>query len=239
LVTKKTNRFGRALPWLLGSLGVGALSFGLIGFAHTPAGMRAWGRLTGASCPFPTASKNPTPAELDRAYAQAAQRVRGSTDSKTQFALGFSLLHTRRADVAAWAVEHRAECTDQPDGLGMICELADVAQLSHSGSSSGSATLLLRFDVAHTLRSITASQQVQAADAALAAVTKIRDNLEALAGPPEKTRGTFSLTYLTQGALSQVGAEYHFKDYAAEFSATDMGRLGYVHVSQTYTSLAD
>ncbi len=210
-----------------------------IGLAHTPVGQRAWGQLSNKACPFGAGHRKLSRSDLDAAYRRASQQVRGVQPAPTQFALGFDLVRTSRNDVLSWAKDHATACTSKIDGLGMDCQVGNFDAFPQSLFAAGGGTLMLRFDMSNRLRSVTAMQSVAAPEAAVASLTRVISRLEHLAGPPQAQRGELDSAYLRRGALTQIAREYHFSDYAAEVSATHMGKLGYIALSQTYTSLTD
>jgi hypothetical protein len=67
---------------------------------------------------------------VEAAQVRAFGRLRGTNVAKARPALGFGLEITTRADVEAWAREHRIDCQPRRDGALLICEAVPAASVS-------------------------------------------------------------------------------------------------------------
>ena len=179
---------------------------------------------TGA-CPF---------GQGDARVASAPAPVRTGSDALSRPALGFTLAVTTRAELLAWATEHRIACTEKRGGTQLDCaDIPSTLLADHGGNLAGTSTWFELDDrgVLYAIKTVRRTEDVTRVAEAFAATNAA---LTVRAGSPAQRAGSADPATLTSGAFQQASSEYRFRDYRAVIRATNMGD-GYV-LTESYTS---
>ena len=227
-----TARKKRLLAFALGApLAVVALA----AFAHTSAGRPLLSQLArlapGASvgCPLAMAHASPSLLESHRATSTISLRGAALTPARSRPALKWTLVATKRSDVVAWASANGVACSEELAKMVLRCK--DVHEAGVSVRD-----LYLRFDAADALVGVDVMREGASGDAAADAFASATARVSAEAGAPTATRGEATATSLEGATYATASAEYRFRDYAADISATNFGADGIV-VREQYRAL--
>lgn len=222
-------------------VGVPLLLVGLVAIGHTRAArpVLAW---MGASAPGCPALADPK--KVESARVASLLPLRGTARAASRPALQFTLMASTKADVLAWSKANRVTCGEELAGATLRCH--DVpAGVAASGAAAISATgareisdLMFRFDPASTLVSLDAMYAGTSAEAAADSLAALATSLSRDVGPPTSPLGDHSATYLASAPYAQSGAQFRFRDYAADVTATNFGAKGIV-VREQYRALPD
>lgn len=216
--------------WLRGGVLAVAGLFGLIGFAHTPAGRPILNALRGApGCPVDFAELKPERVEQKRIAALAKRR--GSALESSRRALGFTLGSSHKAEVVAYLSGHAVACQEERDGSVLRCDGAP-SELS-PGNAPRIDDLYLQFDEHERLVAVDAYRQGTSSSAALAWLSEMDGKLAREVGPATGQQGELSEAFLEGGTLRRAANQYRYRGYVAELSATRFGSRG-VRVREQY-----
>lgn len=210
---------------VLGLVATASVATGLIGFAHTSAGKPLLRYLTG-SCPIGEPLED---AQLDAARLTAVAPLRGATPAAARPALVFELDRSTQADVVAWAAQHGVACHEERMGLRCVDVPAGAADAAPFDE------VLVRFDQSGRLVSIVASFSTQDVEAAVQRWTALSARVEQQAGAATARRGEATPTWLRKNTLGQAAASFHYADYLADITATNLGH-GRMSVRATFQS---
>lgn len=221
--------------WLTATGGAALLGIVFMGLLHTPLGRTWWSRITGQACPLGFGPQsNET---LEARWRAASASLRGAEPARLMPALGFKFHATPRASFEHWVTQEGGHCYER-DALSLEC--ADVAfdRLEHS-ELAGRGTLFVQFGPHQQLREIVALKRVAKADEALAAMHRASQYVTAAVGPPSRSKGELTTSYLEGGALRTTSHEFSYNDYYASLSVTSLSGSGPYSVLQRYRSLQD
>jgi hypothetical protein len=218
----------RAAKISMGSLlGLAAVLFALVAFAHTKAGrplLAMMGRHGGAKVGCPLGyDVTATPQQRESARQRFALLHPGEGIATGRPALGFTLDVTTRADVLAWASSHGVTCQKPKGGADLDCTDVPSDALPEELRGVSLRSLWLDFGARETLISVVAVRRDASAKAISAAFGAVTLDLAKEAGPPSSVDGEGSATRLSSGLLQQASAEYRFRNYYALTRATNMG----------------
>ncbi|MFO0676198.1 MAG: hypothetical protein U0169_06670 [Polyangiaceae bacterium] len=214
---------------------------GLMGFLHTKTG-RPYLRylphsMAMGTCPLGVRSDLTA---ADREEARNGALPRAGRAASTRPALGFRLDATSRGDVALWQMRAGVTCTEGTSGVSATCDDVPDAALAELGvpvraGSADANSLTFRFDEHDKLVAVLRTSERSVADEAIDAHALAFADVAKTAGPETDRAGEWTSDYLASGALHQVRAEFHFSNYYASLSATNMGAR-YV-VTQEFQSI--
>jgi hypothetical protein len=230
----RSPRLRRALI----AVGVATGSFvGLMGFAHTPQGrpVLAWMASAGG-CPVPMGGKL-TVAQREQARRRQVQAARTETRAQERPALGFELDRSTRSEVTAKLADAGVSCKDRSE-VAIVCSGVPAALLPGSFQGLDAELLTLSFAPDDRLVLVDVSRRKSSPEEAAQAIEAVATDLSRRAGPPARTAGERSASYLAAGTWRQARAEFRFADYIADVSATNMGEAG-VLVREAYRSAND
>ncbi|MBS2021005.1 MAG: hypothetical protein JST92_01235 [Deltaproteobacteria bacterium] len=220
--------------WVRGLVGAGFLSVALVaamGLLHTPMGRPLRDRLFGAHAAHPTSGvcpfgygKQPAQADDHEGARQAfAASHRGTAAAHARPALGFTLDHTTRAEVLAWAAGHRIACAQPRVGADLSCEDVPAAVLPEGFAGEPIESLWFDFGKGGVLRSVTAVRKSLDAQGISAAFASVSERVAMLSGADAVISGNPSAASLRGGLLRQASAEVRLKDYYALARETNLG----------------
>ncbi len=178
-----------------------------IGVAHTKMMQPLLARMGGC----PVAGKSASPEEIEASRRRAAVSLKGTSRALARPAFGFTLDTSTKADVVAWGDRTHAECTEEMNGAALRCEsAADVEDA------------FFRFDPRGVLVGVDLIHPATDGATALRIVDQLATKLEKEAGAPTAVRGTRTPEFL-DAQFRQAALEFHFTDYAADVTATNLG----------------
>jgi hypothetical protein len=159
----------------------------------------------------PVAGKTATPEELEAFRVKNATSLKGASRALARPAFGFTLDTSTKADVTAWAQRTHVECNEELGGAAMRCEgAADVEDA------------FFRFDPHGVLVGVDLIHPATDGATALRIVDEVAARLSKEAGAPTAVRGTRTPEFL-DAQFRQAALEFHFTDYAADVTATNLG----------------
>jgi hypothetical protein len=185
----------------LGLAGVGAL--------HAKAMRPLLARVGGC----PVAGRTASPEQLEAFRVKNAPALKGTTRALAHPAFGFQLDRSTKAEVVAWGEKVHAECTEELGGAALRCERADGVEIEDA---------YFRFDPRGVLVGVDLIHPATDGATALRIVDELAAKLEQEAGAPTAIRGTRTPEFL-DGQYRQAALEFHFTDYAADLTATNLG----------------
>lgn len=186
------------------AMGAAAL-FAVGALGHAPFA-RAWlAKLGGCPMGAPLSA-----AELEARRVEAVKKIAGTTDARSRPAFGFALERSTRGDARAWAAEHGGGCEDEPGGAALRCKATDGTDVFFQYGPRGD---LVALDVMR--EGVSPARAAELVKAEIALLTRE-------AGPPARALGETDAAYLA-GPLRQVNAEFRFRDYAADVTASNLG----------------
>jgi hypothetical protein len=159
----------------------------------------------------PVAGKTATPEELEAFRVKNATSLKGTSRALARPAFGFTLDTSTKADVVAWGQRTHAECTDELGGAALRCEAAGDVEDAY-----------FRFDPRGVLVGVDLIHPATDGANALRIVDDIASRLSKEAGAPTAVRGTRTPEFL-DAQFRQAALEFHFVDYAADVTATNLG----------------
>jgi hypothetical protein len=194
-----------------------AVMIGAIGVLHMPIARPLLMKIGG--CPVGKASA----ADVDLIRKQSVNAMRGTAESvaPSRPALGFALEGTTVTDVQTWASMNQVSCSDQREGMLVVCK--DVPARLLNGRSANEVIDEVSFAFRpgdQKLVNVTAMSYGVAPNDAAARVSHITENLDADLGAPTSRDGEMSAERLSKGGYTTSMASYRFRDYVAEVSAT-------------------
>ncbi len=216
----------RAVRWVLGCLGGGAMFFcGLMLVAHTDVGrpLLHW-MAKSAGCPVDLDGGDPVKAEAFRIDVLKRQAAQAAASSHP--AAGFVLGQTTRADVENWAMRVGAQCSDERKGSVMSCRLLEALDELRIED------MHLQFDAQARLVAVDLFRAQSCGADAVSHLRKVGAELTDEVGPATAVRGRLSPQYLSQ-AYRRAAYEYRYRDYRAQISATNLGSRG-IRVREQY-----
>ncbi len=159
----------------------------------------------------PVGGKSASPEELEAFRQKNAGVLKGTSRALARPAFGFTLDTSTKADVVAWGDRTHAECTEEMNGAALRCEsAADVEDA------------FFRFDPRGVLVGVDLIHPATDGATALRIVDQVAAKLEKEAGAPTAVRGTRTPEFL-DAQFRQAALEFHFTDYAADVTATNLG----------------
>ena len=191
-------------------MGIGAaLLLALVGVGHSRMMRPLLARVGGC----PVAGRTATPEQMEAFRLKNAPALKGSTRALGRPAFGFQLDQSTRREVTSWGEQSHAECTEELGGAALRCEGADGVALEDA---------YFRFDPRGVLVGVDLIHPATDGATALRIVDEVASKLEREAGAPTAVRGTRSAEFLS-GQYRQAALEFHFTDYAADVTATNLG----------------
>jgi len=216
--------------WLHGSVVVSVLLFGLIGFAHTPAGRPLLNALRGApGCPVDLTLLSP--ANVEKARIAAISKRQGTALEASRRALGFELGVTHKGAVLAYMKKHGVACETSREESVLRCTEAP-SELS-PGSAPRIDDLHMQFDTEQRLVAVDVFRADASSDVAVAWLKAMDEKLTSEVGPATGKHGEASVSFLEAGALRRTANEYRYQGYVAQLSAMRIGKRG-VRVREQY-----
>ena len=200
------------------------------GFLHTKAGRPILARL-GVGCPVKA-----SPEAVEAARLNSARAQRGTEAASSRPALGFALDTMTLADVKAWAEKQHVSCEDVRAGL-LRCTNVPLAALGGTGPVIDKLDLGFALASQH-LVSISAWRNGLSSEAAAAQINAVVASMHVRVGEPTAQAGSRSASYLASGPLHTAMVEYHYKDYIADVSATNIPGRG-LSLREHYMSARD
>jgi hypothetical protein len=219
--------------------GSAALLVGLAGFAHTSVGqpwLVAVARMAHGGCPFGY-DKPMSPEQRERARANFAAKHRGERPATSRPALGFTLDHTTRSEIALHFAVRGISCAPGKGLSDLTCNGVPSSALLGTATPAPSRNLWLTFGTRQQLLSVVAVSRAPQPEAISAAFVALRTEVDHDAGAATATHGNADPRALAQGALHQASAEFRFTDYYALQRATNLSK-DFV-LTEEYRSLAD
>ncbi len=187
--------------------GVAALLVAVIGLGHAKMMRPLLARVGGC----PVAGKTATPEQLEAFRVTNAVSLKGTARALAHPAFGFTLDTSTKADVVAWGQRTHAECNEELGGAALRCEAAaDVEDA------------FFRFDPRGVLVGVDLIHPATDGATALRIVDEVASRLSKEAGAPTAVRGTRTPEFL-DAQFRQAALEFHFTDYAADVTATNLG----------------
>jgi hypothetical protein len=204
---------------LVGAAGSIAVLLGLVSLAHTPAGRPLMRVLRGAACPIDFTT--PLSAEASEAGRQRALvPFRGEKTATARPALGFALGETTHAEVVAWADAHGLACkADGPATLTCRDVPAGALPAPHDAAAT---SVSLRWNPSDRLVAVVTTRAGLDAASATRMASAIADDVERSAGPPTRTVGEPTASWL-DASFKQYRAEFGYRNYRAEVLASRIG----------------
>ncbi len=215
----------------------GLLATGAIGLLHTPAG-RPYLRFIPGMGVCPLGIRSDLTAS-DREEARNHALPRGERAATARPALGFVLDKTTKGDVGLWQLKTGVTCHDGSSGVSATCddvpsELLDGGRSLAVGAARTSS-VTFRFDQHERLVAIVRTSESTEAPNAISAHKDALLDVTEHAGPATWQTGEANVAYLEGGALHQARTEFHFTNYYASMSATNMG--GRFVVTEEYQAI--
>ena len=236
-------RVPRMVKVVVGSLaGLLVALTAVIGFAHTRPGrpLLAWlGKTTGfgvksGGCPLGY-DRAATPQQREAQRAHFAASHGGTERAARRPALGFTLDHTTRDDVTAWAKTHGVACAAGTGPADLSCDDVPDALVPGAFRGVGHQSVWFTFGAQDRLVSVITVAQASSPDPVEATFAAITRDLDRETGAA--SHGDTSADAITKGLLYQASAEYRFRDYYAVMRATNVGQ-GFA-LTEEYRSLPD
>jgi len=155
---------------------------------------------------------------VEAAQARAFGKLRGPAPAKGRPALGFGLEIATRADVEAWARNHRISCEARRDGAVLLCDAVPASAVS-SGTSGRYDELAFGFRLRDLrLVNVTALRSRLTPEEAGRELRQIALRLENVLGAPA-----------TEGVAGDPAVVVHrHANYLAEVSAMSLRGRGHV-----------
>ena len=230
------DRSRRGRRAILAILGVPLVLLGVVALGHTRAArpLLAWMGASPPGCPVLG-----DPKRVEAARVASLVPLRGTTRAASRPALTFSLMASTKADALAWAKSNGVSCGEELAGAALRCR--DVPERASGGGAVAAgdiSDLLFRFDPSGTMVSLDAVYAGISGEAAADSLAEIAAALTRDVGPPASALGEHSATYLTAAPYAQSGAQFRFRDYAADVTATNFGNKGIVLRGQ-YRAIPD
>lgn len=140
-------------------------------------------------------------------------------DATTHPALGFALGATTRADLEAWARDHRVACKPRRGQLECLDVPAEL--VAAHGAQLAGTTVWFELDPSGRLAGVKSARRTTDASSVGRAFTATEKTLGQRAGAPVVATGTPD--ELPRGAFRQATREYRTPQYRALVRATNMG----------------
>ena len=153
-----------------------------------------------------------------------------TTRAAARPAFGFTLDKSTKAEVLAWARSVNAPCNEEVGAAALRCE--GIPQ-PETGLPVRDA--FFRFDPRGGLVGVDLMRDGTDSAKAVSVLTEIVGRVAREAGPPTTVQGTAAPASLG-GYLDRAATEFRFADYAADVSATNMGKQGVI-VREQYRSI--
>jgi len=218
---KRVSSYVLGLPILLVLVG---------GLLHTPAGRPLLARL-GVGCPIKA-----SPEDIEAGRLGSARVQRGTAAAPSRPALGFELDRISRREVETWAAARHLSCADVRAGL-LRCVDVPAAALGEPGPSI--ERLDFGFSLAEgRLVNLSAWRSGLSSRVAAAHLNEVVARMNAALGAPTRQAGQRSAEYLAGGPLHTAVAQYRFRDYIADVSATNIPGRG-LSLREHYMSARD
>lgn len=188
-----------------------ALLVAVVGLGHTKMMQPFLARVGGC----PVGGKPATPEQLEAFRVKNAGILKGTARALGHPAFGFTLDTSTKADVMAWAERMHADCNEELGGSAVRCE--DV-----TGQGASVEDAYFRFDPKGVLVGVDLLHPATDGATALRIVDEVATRLSKEAGAPTAARGTRTPEYL-DAQFREAALEFHFTDYAADVTATNLG----------------
>ena len=216
---------------LLGGVTMVLAFTGFVGFAHTSAGRPLLAWLRGApGCPVSLDGGDARTVEAHR--ITHLKRELGRDAAGAHPALAFELGRTHRDEVWSWARKRGAACKTLREGSVLRCT-------RFAGTAAPSLPLddaHLQFDAHGILVAADVYRGRTSAERALSFVREQAAMLDAQVGPRTSSNLDATPDELAQQRFSRVAVGYHYRQYVAELSATNLGERG-IRVRERYAYL--
>lgn len=186
---------------------VSALLVAGVGLGHSKMMRPLLARVGGC----PVAGKSASPEELEAFRVKNAVSLKGTSRALARPAFGFTLDTSTKADVLSWADRTHVECNEEMNGAALRCEGAANVE-----------DAFFRFDPRGMLVGVDLIHQPTDGATALRVVDELASKLEKEAGAATAARGTRTPEFL-EAQFREAALEFHFTDYAADVTATNLG----------------
>lgn len=216
-----SSRLGsRWVKLAIGLAAVTLLAFGIIGFAHTKAGRPLLAYMPWAPPGCPMNLDNADPVKVEQFRREQMTKTQGTTDAKSQPALGFKLGETTKAEVDAFVAAQGDRCEQKRQGTVYKCLNVD---LNDGGPIV--ADLHMQVDDQGRLVVVDAYRSADDVDATLAFYKQRGLDLDQDVGAATK-EGTRTDEELKENAIARAFREYRYRSYSATVSVMNYGKRG-------------
>jgi hypothetical protein len=197
-----------------------ATATALIGWMHTPSGLRALYAM-GVPCPMDKV----TAAQVVAGHAQGLAAVRGTTPAPQRPALGLLLEQTTEADALAWAQEKKMQCDTVVRGLRYLrCRGVPADALGIVGPPI--SEMWLSFAPTSKLIGLNVYRRgLSPSDLDTAWLSSV-GRLQAHLGTPSVQAGDASAGALMRSDYATARVQYRFSNYIATVTAANLSYAG-------------
>jgi hypothetical protein len=228
-----SSRLGsRLIKVAIGVVAVGLVAVGLIGFAHTKAGRPLLAYMPWAPPGCPMDLDNADPVKVEQFRREQMSKNQGTTDAKSQPALGFKLGETTKAEVERFVAAQGDRCEQKRQGTVYKCLNVDM---NDGGPIVGD--LHMQVDDQGRLVVVDAYRVGADAEATLAFYKQRGVDLDRDVGAATKER-TRTDEELKENAIQRAFREYRYRSYSATLSVMNFGRRG-LRVREQYQWLPE
>lgn len=191
---------------------------GIIGLLHTKVGKPLLMKMGGCPAGFATRDEM----EDIRKYAVANTTSAAAGEASVRPALGFVLDTTTEDEAKAWAAKNKVTC-ETNDQLGqIICDNVPASAVGQTATLPAIEQLTLAFNRDKKVVNILALRHGLSSQDAYAVYMSRVNALQKDLGAPVTQRAPTGSDYFDKEILISSSAEYRFKNYESEVSATTM-----------------
>jgi hypothetical protein len=197
-----------------------ATATALIGWMHTPSGLRALYAM-GVPCPMDKV----TAAQVVAGHAQGLVAVRGTSPAPQRPALGLLLDQTTEANALAWAQEKKMQCDTVVRGLRYLrCRGVPADALGIGGPPI--SEMWLSFAPTSKLIGLNVYRRgLSPSDLDTAWLSSV-GRLQAQLGTPSVQAGDASASALMRSDYATARVQYRFSNYIATVTAANLSYAG-------------